>query len=394
MGEFTSQIREALPKGLLPESPTGKMAHISTLDPGAFWGRFLGALEAEASILVSNPNWPTDWLAHAETVAREFERGKRGGILFPTSGSTGKPVFCVHDLGTLGCAADGFMKYFGGAGIPNALNVLPPYHVGGIMPVLRSARLGGQVHFAHYMDAGSLASTPFPLESCSISVVPTQLQRMVNNPSILTTLRRVGTVFIGGAACHPKLLDEARRERLKLAPCYGSTETAAMVTALDPEDFLAGKTGVGSPMPHAVLEVDSENRILVRTGSLMRESLPGTREPPENPFKTGDLGHLDNEGHLHIHGRSDRVIITGGENVHPEQIELAALSSGFVSRAHCRALPDPEWGQRIELDVVLPEGTHRLSELQKILAEKLPPYAIPKKLHPVDVLPASKTFDD
>jgi fatty-acyl-CoA synthase len=125
----------------------------------------------------------------------------------------------------------------------------------------------------------------------------------------------------------------------------------------------------------------------------MRGYIPGEPGFSRKPFKTGDIGHLDTDGHLHVDGRADRVIITGGENVHPEQVELAALSSGLVSGARCRAVPDIDWGHRIELDVVFAKKEASINDLRKRLSQTLPAYAVPKKIHSVGELRMPKTFD-
>ena len=98
------------------------------------------------------------------------------------------------------------------------------------------------------------------------------------------------------------------------------------------------------------------------------------------------MGHLDSKGHIEIRGRADRVIITGGELIHPETVEEAARATDMITAAQCRGVEDPEWGQRVELAVVPRYDDFSEKRLSSCLSQKLPPFAIPKRIHRVDTL--------
>jgi O-succinylbenzoic acid--CoA ligase len=381
VGPFAERLKAALPFSLSPHVPEAAVVQVCSTDPTRFWSELLGAIESGRSAILIDPGWPDDWKRHAASVASGLAPSTESQILIPTSGSTGLPKFCIHDLDTLGSAADAYAQRFGAGGITHAVNILPQHHVGGLMPVLRSAECGGKVHFADYRDPTSLAAAPFPLEEASLSLVPTQLRRLLADEAAVTILRRFGLIFVGGAACPPDLLDTARKHDLPLAPCYGATETAAMVTVMDPEDFLAGANGVGTPLPHAQVTMDADQHVLVRSPSLLHGYLPPTEGFSRDPFGTGDLGSIDESGNLHIFGRADRVIITGGEKVHPEQVEAAALATGLVTAARCAGVPDPDWGQRVELRIAADEWNDAVrKQLIRSLQLHLPPYAVPKAI--------------
>lgn len=359
------------------------MVIVKTASPRAFWEAFLGALANRRNVALLDPHWPGDWLLELRREAMRFS-GPAPAILIPTSGSSGLPRFCVHRPDSLRAAARGFRDRFGSKGLRHAVNVLPQHHVGGLMATWRAAEAGGRVHFADYRNPDSLRQLPFPARHSTLSLVPTQLRRMLADPEATDRLHAFGMILVGGAACPPDLLASARRAELPLAPCYGSTETAAMVTALDPESFLQGVSGVGTPLPHARLETGPDQRIRIRASSLLYQYHPELPSFRRDPYLTGDLGTLDAAGRLHILGRADRVIITGGEKVHPEAVESAALATGRVQQARCRGLPDPEWGQRVELWIVPQTGQPGdLEGLLGELARHLPPWAIPKRVHPV-----------
>jgi O-succinylbenzoic acid--CoA ligase len=374
-----------------PVATKGPVVCVVESEPAAFWGTLISALESGHSVALMNPAWPAAWRERLQEQALAFS-ADRPAILIPTSGTRSLPKFCIHDLDTVSCAAEGFADRFGSHCILHSVNVLPLHHVGALMPVFRSAACGGLVHFARYQDSGSIGTAPFPLEQACLSLVPTQLGRMKEDPSMVCLLQSFRLILLGGAACPPELIKWARTSGIRLAPCYGSTETAAMVTAMDPESFAAGSGGAGTPLPHARIEIDGQGRVLVRADSNLRGYWPPTEGFSRDPLGTGDLGRMDPDGNLEILGRADRVILTGGENVHPELVEAAALGTGLVSHARCSGSKDPDWGQRVELEVVAGDSVNGLEDrLIQQLKELLPAYAVPKKIRLVDTgeLPGS-----
>ncbi|MEX0326997.1 MAG: AMP-binding protein [Puniceicoccaceae bacterium] len=387
MEPLAKRLRNALP-GELPEPDLEQgVARISHPDPLRFWSHLLDALEGERSSALMNPHWPEAWRDQLGRSAGVLPPGEGPLFLVPTSGSSQLPKFCIHDPDTLTCAAIGYAQQFGTEGIIHSVNVLPQHHVGGFMPVFRSAECGGKVHFADYQDPTTFRKAPFPLDQASLSVVPTQLGRMRGDEALVRILKSFALVLVGGAACPPDILDWARREGIRLAPCYGSTETAAMVTVMDPESFASGISGVGCPLPHARIQIDSEERILVDSGACLRQYHPAQEGLLREPWPTGDLGHIDEDGHLHIHGRADRVIISGGEKIHPELVESAALATGLVTAVRCVGAADADWGQRVELTAVAARPDLNVDSLRQSLSKSLPPFAVPKVIHFTDEIP-------
>ncbi|MFO7724588.1 MAG: AMP-binding protein [Oceanipulchritudo sp.] len=398
-------IAAALPFRPSPVSLPGQgPLPLAASRPHAFWSGLLAAMKAGRPALLMDPAWPEKWGQALEKWVEKWGQALENGydaslpegtsFILATSGSSGLPKLCLHDPETLGTAASAFRERFAASGIIHSVVVLPQHHVGGLMPVLRAAASGGKVHFADYRDPRSLAAAPFPLGQASLSVVPTQLKRMRADPSYAPVLKQFGLVLTGGAHSPPDLLQWARRESIRLAPCYGSTETAAMVTVLDPEAFLSGINAAGTPMPHATIRLDARQRVLVDSLSNLRAYLPPQAGFSRTPLPMGDIGEIDAAGQLHILGRADRVINSGGEKIHPEQVEAAAISSGLVSAARCTGVPDPDWGMRAELEVVPHPGSSAIHfPLLEYLRDSLPPYAVPKVLHLVQELPAPAKAD-
>lgn len=359
----------------------------------AFWADFLDALRHGRCACAVDPDWPRAWKdaawAEAESAAIANEEAFR--LLLPTGGSTGKPRLCLHDLGTLSAAAQGYAERFANQNLHHFISCLPPYHVGGMMPAFRAVACGGRVAYLDYRDPDSFAQAAFPLKESALSLVPTQLRRILSTAGGARRLRSFGLILVGGAACPADLLREARAKEIPLAPCYGSTETAAMITVLSPAAFLAGKESSGTPLPHVRLEIESgSGRLLVYADSNLRAYVPARRDFSRQPFRTQDLAEFDSDGGLRILGRHDRVIISGGKKIQPEAVEEAALRSGLCADVLCRARDDADWGQAVVL-IVVPRDPPSFGKeaLLRALRDHLPSAALPKSIDIVAEIPRS-----
>jgi O-succinylbenzoic acid--CoA ligase len=139
------------------------------------------------------------------------------------------------------------------------------------------------------------------------------------------------------------LLAEAAAARLPVALSYGMTETAAMVTALRPAEFLAGTRSSGAALPHMHVSTDAGGVLRVAGDSVFRGYWPEWNDARE--FITEDLARIDERDHVHVLGRRDAAIITGGEKVRPADVEAALRASGEFSDVAVIGVPDAEWGE-------------------------------------------------
>ncbi|MDQ5980846.1 MAG: o-succinylbenzoate---CoA ligase [Verrucomicrobiota bacterium] len=267
-----------------------------------------------------------------------------GWLMIPTGGTGGQLKFARHDEQTITAAVRGFTKHFGLSQV-NAAGVLPLHHVSGLMAWLRCALTGGDYVPLGWkqIENGELPALPARPDGWVISLVPTQLERLLRSPAAVAWLKDFRIIFLGGAPAAAVLLDRAAALGLRLSPGYGMTETAAMVTALRPDEFLAGARSSGSPLPHARVRLLTDGLVSIGGESLFRGYYPDWREPGD--FITADLGRLDGQGELHLLGRSDAVIITGGEKVNPAEVEAALRDTGEFSEVVVAGVPDPDWGQ-------------------------------------------------
>lgn len=299
-----------------------------------------------------------------------------GKILIATGGTTGSPRFAIHTWDTLCAAAECLVRKLG-PGI-SSYSILPMEHVSGFLPVVRAVVSGGK------LVLGSKNTLPDEPEGLCISLVPTQLVRFLADKKEVKKLREARMVFLGGAAADHQLLHKACAYGVPLAPCYGMTETGAMVTMLDPEDFLSGLVGCGQALPGVDISIAGDGQVYVDTPGLC-EGYAGGDGEVSRPFATNDMGEIDASGCLQILGRMDRVIITGGEKVDPIEVEHALRKIPTVRECLVVGTEDPEWGHRVTAFVT---GCCD-DELGLIhaLRSGLPSYKIPKRIYVVGNLP-------
>jgi len=321
------------------------------------------------------------------------------GVVLGTGGSAGARRWCLQPLAGLQRAATATGDWLLGVGLDpgscELLNPLPLHHISGLMPLVRAEqwRVPMRCLPPQWLRDPALLAENAPLDGerpALISLVPTQLQRLLEDPCGLVWLRGCAVIWVGGAALPQALAEACRREGLPLAPCYGSTETGAMVAAQLPQAFLAGQGGCGQPLAHAELQVDASSGALqIRGDSLAAALWSGEAWEPlplrQGWWSSGDQARLD-AGGLQLLGRLDGAIQSGGETVFPEQVELLLqqrLKEAGLPIELLLLLPeeDPLWGARL-LALVRPAGPQDWPALERSLqrlAESLPPAQRPRQ---------------
>ena len=324
----------------------------------------------------------------------EIPHGMGPAVVLGTGGSSGRRRWCVQPLSHLEAAADATGQWLLALGLdPRAVelfNPLPLHHISGLMPLVRARRWGAPLRWLTsdaMRDPARLAvEQPLPAgRRALLSLVPLQLQRLIEHPAGLAWLRGFALIWVGGAGLAPGLAEQGRREGLRLSPCYGSTETGAMVCALPPERFLAGVAGCGLPLPHGALQLEPHSGALqIRASSLAAGFVEQGQWWPlpleQGWWTSGDRAVLPPEG-VQLLGRLDGAINSGGETVFPEQVEQRlrqlAQADGLPLEAlllvGCR---DVVWGERL-VALVRPGGA-ALCEHLAVLARQLPPSQRPR----------------
>jgi len=378
-----------------------------------FWSPQWGRRERVEAAALAAPHWVVRdardagllaWEAAPPLAGAAAEPASGGGMraMIPTGGSGGRTRFAIHDGRTLAAAALGFRDFFGGGPVASHC-VLPLHHVSGFMQLARAFLTEGAVAFgtldSFVRDASWLLERE---ERPFLSLVPTQLERLLRGGACVSLLRRYGAIFVGGGPASEALLAAARAARLPLAPTYGMTETAAQVATLRPEAFLAGAAGAGRSLPHARIEVAGEGgaaapagparpgRLRVFASSLFR-GYWGEPARPGGAFDTDDLGWIDEGGDLRVWGRADQAVVTGGEKVAPREVELCLERTGLVREAAVFGVPDREWGTRLCAAYVPRESGLDEERLKRAVAEELARHKAPKLWLRLEALPRRET---
>lgn len=342
--------RGALRK-LLGVKPTGERdaVLVRAAEAATFQREFAAAVAGEGNVFLGNPAWSAAELARATELMAQADAPKhdRGWLMIPTGGTSGGLKFARHDGHSIAAAVRGFAKHFGLERV-NAVGVLPLFHVSGLMAWLRCVFTGGRYVAWDWKRLEAGEWTERGPGDWVISLVPTQLERLLKKPEAIARLREFRAVFLGGAPAWPDLLERAATARVPLALSYGMTETAAMVTAVRSEEFLAGDRSSGRALPQARLWIDGDGVVQVSGSSLFRGYYPAWRHE-RTYFATSDCGAIDAAGRLTISGRRDAAIVSGGEKVHPSEIEAAIRAAVGTGEFAVIGLPDREWGERVVL---------------------------------------------
>ncbi|WP_407674212.1 2-succinylbenzoate--CoA ligase [Nodularia harveyana] len=379
-------------------------------EPTRFIAGFIAACAANCPVFLCNPDWgKQEWQEVLELVQPNIIWGRVNTeinvsislsyhsphIMIPTGGSSGKIKFAIHTWETLIASVQGFTAYFQVNQV-NSFCVLPLYHVSGLMQFIRSFTTGGKLAIAPFKTLASSPQYQIKPQDFFISLVPTQLQTLLENSQLTEWLSQFSTVLLGGAPAWIELLEKARFHRIRLAPTYGMTETASQIATLKPDDFLNGKINSGQILPHAqvtirnlqgeILNPHQTGNITIKAQSLALGYYPQNWEN-QNYLQVDDLGYLDQQGYLNIIGRSSNKIITGGENVYPGEIEAAIRSTQMVIDVCIIGLPDKHWGQAVTA-IYIPKHPHISSlQLQTELRKKLSKFKIPKHWISLSTLP-------
>jgi len=264
-----------------------------------------------------------------------------------TSASSGKPKAAMHNLSNHYHSAMGSAQNLPFGPGDCWLLSLPLYHVGGYSMLFKSLPGGGAL--AIPSPDASLAESLERFPVTHLSLVPTQLYRMLRAEGGPERLRSLKALLLGGSAVSAPLLREAIRERVPLYLTYGSTEMSTQVTT-SPGPVIEARGDSGVVLPYREVSISADGEILVKGECLflgyLEESGLRTARDTDGWFHTGDIGELSENGRLTVLGRKDSMFISGGENIHPEEIEKALTSIESIEEAVVVPAPDAEYGMR------------------------------------------------
>lgn len=404
---------------------------IHSPNPELWIGGALASLRWGATTWFVPPNWKSeslaqlahaigpDWVVGGSGWERMAMTGNRLGeldsgdlslkqrLLIPTGGSSGRTKFAIHSPGTMEAAVQAVAQHFFGrpteAGDFNYLHGLPLWHVSGWMQVMRSL-CSGASYTVKASDRNRWMHQP---QGKWLSLVSTQLRRMLNEIEGLEQLRGADFVILGGGPCPVDLMRHCLDAGIHPWLTYGMTETLGMIAAnaiCREGDWNRGATVFAGTQVRIETEDSSgfvseepvQGEILLQSQSLCdgyvwvdEQGAFRLERMCSSGWGTRDLGSVTPDGKLHVRGRMDDLIITGGEKVNPREVEQVLRTVPGVADCLVAGVPDLEWGQRVVCALV-PIHENAICEpsvVRRALEKRLEAFKIPKTWKWVNALP-------
>jgi O-succinylbenzoic acid--CoA ligase len=324
-----------------------------------------------------------------------------------TSGTTGRPKGAVLTYGNHLWSAVGSALNLGLRDDDRWLAALPLFHVGGLAILLRSV-IYGMTAVVHESFDAARANAAIDDDGVTIvSVVANMLQRMLAERALRvpqatrTYPPHLRCMLLGGGPAPQPLLEACAARGVPVVQTYGLTEAASQVTALAPEDALSKLGSAGKPLFGTELRIvasDSDRaegepgEILVRgptvTPGYLNQPVATAEALEDGWLHTGDLGYLDAEGYLYVLDRRDDLIVSGGENVYPAEVESALQSHPAVLEAGVVGVPHERWGQvPVAVVVLRPGAVTTAEELIEFCRGRLAGYKTPHSVTFIAALP-------
>ena len=335
-------------------------------------------------------------------VAEEFDLNKIATIMY-TSGTSGYPKAVMQTYGNHWWSAVGSMLNLGLQENDRWLCTMPLFHISGLSIMLRSVIYGMTVILHKQFNEELVNDHIRRYEVTIMSVVTAMLNRMLvqlgddHYPSSLRCL------LLGGGPAPLNILENCKKKGIPVFQTYGMTETSSQIVTLSPEYSIEKLGSAGKALFPSQLKIMVNSReasvreigeILVKgpnvTAGYMNRPEETSKAIQDGWLKTGDIGYLDEDGFLYVVDRRSDLIISGGENVYPAEVEATLMRHPSVFEAGVTGVQDLKWGQ-VPVAFVVLNGVTEKDELLSHCRHYLAAYKVPKEIYFVNELPRNSS---
>ncbi|HLR09520.1 MAG TPA: o-succinylbenzoate--CoA ligase [Bacillota bacterium] len=312
-----------------------------------------------------------------------------------TSGTTGKPKGVVHTYGNHWWSAVGSALNLGVHTDDKWLNPLPLFHVGGLAVLIRSVMYGMPVFLMERFDETAVQEAIMKKDVTIASVVTVMLQRLVEVLEEGTYPDHFRCMLLGGGPAPKPLLENAKARNIPVFQSYGMTETSSQIVTLSPQDALNKIGSAGKPLFPAQLKIDAApnevGEIFVKgpmvTSGYFNKPAATAKAFVDGWLATGDLGYVDEAGFLYVVERRTDLIISGGENVYPSEVESVLSGMDGIREVGVVGKQDDQWGQSPVAFVVTDSPSITKEAIIAYAKKRLAKYKLPTAIYFVEQLP-------
>ena len=333
-------------------------------------------IQIKSNFYISNPLSPMDL--------------ENPGVIINSSGSKNMPKHCYHSIANLNQSANYCGKWLEEQAfdLSNIIifNTLPLSHISGLMPLWRSKIWECEyinisrkmIQESKYLLEKTLTIKGKSRKKLITSLVPTQLYRLLLNKDGIYWLNLFDLIWVGGASISKNILKKCIQEQINLSPCYGATETAAMISSLKPNEFLNGNLNDGEILKDIKVRINEKNLIEIKTERIGKEVSESSEikdfKNIDGWWESGDIGKKfikNNKEYLIVYGRVDNTINSGGEIVFLDLIKKRILD--FIKNEDLpvenfkfEKINDLIWGQRYRILIRFEKNTENKNLFKSI----------------------------
>lgn len=359
-------------------------------------GRGLGAVSGEGQIALESTAGPRPPPGGSELLTGAM-------ALLYTSGTSGRPKGAILGPEAFEASAQGAAALLGASAEDCWLACMPLFHVGGLSILTRSCLMGGTAVVHSGFDAAEVVAELERGHITHISLVASMLDRILRFDESARAPSSLRCALLGGGPTPAPLIDEAVARGWPIAPTYGLTEATSQVATRPPSAAHSRPEGGLVPLPGnriRILDPDGVDapagqvgEIWIAGPTLMRGYLGSTGRSLdswfEEGFRTGDMGRLDEQGDLSVLDRRDDLIVSGGENVYPAEVEAVLLRHPAVAEVGVTGTPDPQFGARPVAHWVSVEPNIEDPDFAAYCQAELAGFKVPIAFYRWDALPRS-----